>query len=60
MLFMRKIIGLIIYVIVQILFIPFRIIGAVIIYYKQTCVIKKLGVSSTVIEIINGRWINLV
>jgi hypothetical protein len=57
---MRKIIGLIIYVIVQILFIPFRIIGAVIIYYKQTCVIKKLGVSSTVIEIINGRWINLV
>jgi len=57
---MRKILGLIIYVIVQILFIPFRIIGAVIIYYKQTSVIKKLGVSSTVIEIINGRWINLV
>lgn len=54
MLFMRKILGLIIYVIVQILFIPFRIIGAVIIYYKQTSVIKKLGVSSTVIEIING------
>ena len=46
---MRKIIGLIIYVIVQIIFIPFGIIGAVIIYYKQTYVIKKIGVSLTAI-----------
>ncbi len=53
---MRKIFGFIVYVIVQILFIPFGIIGAIIIYYKQMHVSKKLGVSSTAIEIINGRW----
>ena len=53
---MRKTIGLIIYVIVQIIFIPFGIIGAVIIYYKQIYVSKMIGVSSTAIEIINGRW----
>ena len=57
--FMRKIFGFIVYVIVQILFIPFGIIGAIIIYYKQMYVSKKFGVSSTAIEIINGRWINL-
>lgn len=53
---MRKIFGFIIYTIVQILFIPFEIIGAVMIYYKQMYVSKRLGVSSTAIEIINGRW----
>ncbi len=53
---MRKIFGFIIYSIVQVLFIPFGIIGAVIIYYKQMYISKKLGVSSTAIEIINGRW----
>lgn len=53
---MRKVFGFIVYVIVQILFIPFGIIGAIIIYYKQMHVSKKLGVSSTAIEIINGRW----
>ncbi len=53
---MRKIFGFIVYVIVQILFIPFGIIGAIITYYKQMYVSKKLGVSSTAIEIINGRW----
>jgi methyltransferase (TIGR00027 family) len=54
---MRKILGYTAYIIVQILFIPFGIIGAIIIYYKQMYVSKKLGVSSTAIEIINGRWI---
>jgi len=53
---MRKIFGFIVYVIVQILFIPFGIIGAIIIYYKQMHVSKQLGVSSTAVEIINGRW----
>ncbi len=53
---MRKTFGFIIFAIVQILFIPFGIIGAIMIYYKQMYVSKKLGVSSTAIEIINGRW----
>ena len=53
---MKKIIGFIVFVVIQALFIPFGIIGAIIIYYKQMYVSKKLGVSSTAIEIINGRW----
>ncbi len=53
---MRKIFSLAIYFIVQILFIPLGIIGSILIYYKQMFVSKKLGVSSTAIEIINGRW----
>ncbi len=53
---MRKILAYTVYLILQVLFIPFGIIGAIIIYYKQMYVSKKLGVSSTAIEIINGRW----
>jgi len=53
---MRKILGYTVYLFLQILFIPFGIIGLIIISYKQMYVSKKLGVSSTAIEIINGRW----
>lgn len=53
---MSKIIGFIVFAVIQILFIPLAIIGAIITYYKQMHVSKKLGVSSTAIEIINGRW----
>lgn len=53
---MRKTFGFIVFAIVQILFIPFGIIGSIIIFYNQMYVSKKLGVSSTAIEIINGRW----
>ena len=53
---MKKIIGYIVFVIVQTLFIPFAIIGFLIVFYKQMYVSKKLGVSSTAVEIINGRW----
>lgn len=50
------ILGLCIYSILQVLFIPFGIVGAIITYYKQMFVSKKLGVSQTAIEILNGRW----
>jgi methyltransferase (TIGR00027 family) len=53
---MRKFIGIIIFIPLQTLFIPFAIIGAIITYYKQMYISKKLGVSFTAIEIINGRW----
>ena len=45
-----------VYVVVQIIFIPFAIIGIGLVAYKQLFVSKKLGVSSTAVEIINGRW----
>ncbi|MEM7336383.1 MAG: SAM-dependent methyltransferase, partial [Chloroflexota bacterium] len=50
------IVGLIVFIILQILFIPLAIIGAIWTGYKQIVVSKRLGVSQTAIEIINGRW----
>ena len=51
-----KIVGFITYLVLQIAFIPLAIIGVVITGYKQIAVSKRLGVSQTAIEIINGRW----
>ncbi len=53
---MRTILSYILFIIIQIIFLPLAIIGAIVIYYKQIFVSKRLGVSSTAIEIINGRW----
>jgi len=49
-------IALIVFIILQILFIPLTIIGVGLVFYKQMYVSKRLGVSSTAIEVINGRW----
>jgi methyltransferase (TIGR00027 family) len=49
-------IALLVFIIVQILFIPIAIVGLILVFYKQTYVSKKLGVSSTAIGVINGRW----
>jgi methyltransferase (TIGR00027 family) len=53
---MRKLLALIAFIILQILFIPLAIIGAILVGYRQLAVSKKLGVSQTAVEIINGRW----
>ena len=45
-----------IYVPLQILAIPGAIVGALLTAYKQILVSKRLEVSQTAIEIINGRW----
>ena len=47
---------LLVFIIVQILFFPLAIVGFIFVAYKQTFVNKRLGVSSTAIEVINGRW----
>lgn len=44
------------FVVVQTLFLPLAIIGAGLVAYRQIWTSRKLGVSSTAIEIINGRW----
>ena len=49
-------IALLVFIIVQILFIPIAIVGLILVFFKQTYVSRKLGVSSTAIEVINGRW----
>jgi methyltransferase (TIGR00027 family) len=52
-----KFVSLIVFVIVQILFIPFAIIGGILTAIKQLAVSKKLGVSGTAISVIAGRWV---
>jgi methyltransferase (TIGR00027 family) len=51
-----KLISLIVFIIVQILFIPLAIIGTILVSINQLIVSKKLGVSSTAISAIGGRW----
>ena len=46
----------IVYIPLQIAFIPFTILGLIMVGYRQMIVSKRLGVSQTAIEIINGRW----
>jgi methyltransferase (TIGR00027 family) len=45
-----------IYVPLQILWLPFSILGAIWVAYKQIARSKALGLSQTAVEIINGRW----
>lgn len=52
-----KFIALIVFIIVQIIFIPFAIIGVILLTVKQVSVSKKLGVSSTALSVLSGRWI---
>lgn len=47
--------NLIIYIPLQIVLLPLTIIGVVLVGYRQLVVSKKLGISQTAVEIINGR-----
>ena len=49
-------IALLVFIVVQILFIPLAIVGFILTAYKQAYVSKKLGVSASAVEVINGRW----
>ena len=49
-------IALLIFIVVQMLFIPLAIVGFILTAYKQIYVSKKLGVSASAVEVINGRW----
>lgn len=45
-----------IYLPLQVLWLPFSILGALWVGYKQIARSKALGLSQTAVEIINGRW----
>lgn len=51
-----SLLSMVVFVLLQIAFIPLTIFGVVLVGYKQMAVSKKLGVSQTGIEILNGRW----
>jgi methyltransferase (TIGR00027 family) len=53
---MRKLLSFLVFIPLQIAFIPFAMVGFVIAGYRQIQVSKRLGVSSTAIEVIGGRW----
>ncbi|MGV8138514.1 MAG: class I SAM-dependent methyltransferase [Mangrovibacterium sp.] len=53
---MMKVIALLVFILVQLIFIPFAIIGFTIVAIKQLAVSKKLGVSSTAVSAIAARW----
>jgi hypothetical protein len=40
----------------QVVFFPMAVVGVVLIAYKQMVISKRLGVSQTGIEVLNGRW----
>ena len=51
-----SLLSLIVYIPLQILFIPLAVLGAVYVGYRQLVISKKLGISQTAIEVLNGRW----
>ena len=50
------ILALIVFIVVQILFIPLAIVGAILVVYKQVYGSKKLGASATATKVITYRW----
>lgn len=51
-----SLLSLVLYIPLQIAFIPLALIGFVLVAYRQMGISKKLGISQTAIEILNGRW----
>ncbi len=51
-----SLVSLLVYILLQVAFLPLAILGFVLVGYKQIVVSKRLGVSQTAIEVINGRW----
>jgi len=45
-----------IYLPLQIVWLPISLLGGLWVAYKQLVVSKRLGVSQTAVEILNGRW----
>lgn len=51
-----NLVSLVVFGVLQVLFIPLAVVGAILVGYRQIVVSKKLGTSQTAIEILNGRW----
>ena len=45
-----------IFVPLQMLWLPLSILGGLLVAYKQVWVSRKLGLSQTAVEVVNGRW----
>ncbi|HIF08185.1 MAG TPA: hypothetical protein EYQ64_14980, partial [Gemmatimonadetes bacterium] len=50
------VLSFVVFVALQIALIPLAVLGVAVVGYKQILVSKRLGVSQTGIEVLNGRW----
>ena len=53
--FMR-LIAWVVFVVLQVAFLPLALLGTLMVTYRQLVVSRRLGSSATAIEVINGRW----
>ncbi len=51
-----KILSFLLFIVLQVAFIPLAIVGLILLTYRQMVVSKNLGVSQTAIEVLNSRW----
>ncbi len=51
-----RLLTFVIFLVLQIAFLPLAVVGFVIVAYKQMVVSKRLGVSQTMVEVLNARW----
>ena len=51
-----KFLSYLVFVPLQLIWLPLSVVGVIMVGYRQLVVSKKLGVSQTAVEIINGRW----
>lgn len=51
-----RLFSFVVFLVLQIAFLPLAVVGFVIVAYKQLAVSKRLGVSQTMVEVLNARW----
>ncbi len=51
-----RLLSFVVFLVLQITFLPLAMMGFVMVAYKQMVVSKRLGVSQTMVEVLNGRW----
>lgn len=49
-------VSFLVFVVLQVVFLPVGLLGILLVGYKQMVISKRLGVSQTAIEVLNGRW----
>ncbi len=51
-----RLVSFVAFVLLQIAFLPLGLVGFLLVGYRQMVISKRLGVSQTGIEVLNGRW----
>ena len=51
-----NLISFVVFVPLQFIFLPIGLVGVLLVAYRQMVISKRLGVSQTAIEVLNGRW----